>query len=81
MKIRVISRFGMNTLVNEKGKSIASVTSKLKADELAYRWNEYTALKTECAAYKNALWKACGDDEEIVDSYLESVGFKKESGK
>jgi deoxyribodipyrimidine photolyase len=30
------------------------------------------ALRAELLEYKNALWKACGDDKEHVQSYLES---------
>lgn len=29
-------------------------------------------LEAELALYKNALWKACGDDEETVNATLES---------
>lgn len=29
-------------------------------------------LEAELLLYKNALWKACGDDEEVVEATLES---------
>ena len=30
------------------------------------------ALYREVQGLKNALWKACGDDEETVNAYIES---------
>lgn len=29
-------------------------------------------LEAELLLYKNALWKACGDEEEVVEATLES---------
>lgn len=28
--------------------------------------------ESELEAWKNALWKACGDDEQMVNDYIES---------
>ena len=34
--------------------------------------NRLEELDSELTLYKNALWKACGDDEEVVNATLES---------
>lgn len=31
------------------------------------------AIQTELQTLKNALWRACGDDEDMVNSYLDAV--------
>jgi len=36
-------------------------------------WREQAlAAQAELLLYKNALWKACGDDESMVNEYLDS---------
>jgi hypothetical protein len=41
----------------------------IDAADVLRELREVTAQRDE---YKNALWKACGDDKEHVKSYLES---------
>lgn len=37
--------------------------------------DERAQLGAEVVALRDALWKACGDDREVVNGYLEAVGF------
>lgn len=43
-----------------------------KAAVLLQACTHMEKLEAELLLYKNALWKACGDDEEIVEATLES---------
>jgi len=57
------------------------------ADEISkpwYRWQAQTEAATELRrlhhnnqVLKNALWKACGDDEEAVNATIASEGELK----
>ena len=41
-------------------------------DKVKHLYKCIAELEAELALYKNALWKACGDDEETVNATLES---------
>jgi hypothetical protein len=47
---------------------------KLKRFEALVRADERTRMEHNNEVLMNALWKACGDDEEIVKSTIESQG-------
>ena len=40
-------------------------------------WNELRRLHHNNFVLTNALWKACGDDEEVVNATIESQGEMK----
>jgi hypothetical protein len=46
----------------------------LKTFEALVRADERTRMEHNNEVLMNALWKACGDDEEIVKSTIESQG-------
>jgi hypothetical protein len=51
------------------------VVGKVKGHDVIRREAALEAgqrLERELQVWKNALWKACGDDERVVNGYVES---------
>jgi hypothetical protein len=46
---------------------------EIDAQQQAPTHDEIECLLKEARTLRDALWKACGDDEEIVNSYIDSV--------
>lgn len=58
------------TVVVLNSKIVAA--KPLPAGALLYDQEVIDKLQAELLLYKNALWKACGDDEDVVNATLES---------
>jgi len=55
----------------------APVEAQATVDELLELREEYDRLLHNYEVMKNALWKACGDDEDTVNDTIESQGVLK----
>jgi hypothetical protein len=63
-------RYGMKA----EGDSLKAFEALVRADE---RSVEREKFKHNEEVLMNALWKACGDDEEVVNATIESQGKLK----
>lgn len=64
----------LNLLVEDRKRLKHSEREALEAIQQACRRaaTEIDRLNAELLLHKDALWKACGDDEDVVNATLES---------
>lgn len=64
----------MNKVIDQLEKYASNLASSEAQGYIESAIDEISRLQHNTQVLKNALWKACGDNEEIVNATIDSQG-------